>query len=238
MGKEKLDKKTWTALRKRLNGAYDYTNEWEKVIVLFKQRIDNFYFDPIDLILAPQSKRGEGFAIITLQCALIEMFSAFKSGMIYEPNRKSIQFSFQYSSSKQIFVKFLHEELIFQTQFFSMEKNGKKSLDTPFNANEFYERVRCGLMHEARTKGDWRITANPSRLSTNGFIGIDNADGSKVVHRSKLNEKLKSYFNDVYLSNLRGANVEGNKLRRFLGRKLDNLHSLPIDPSYDWWKEP
>ena len=30
-------------------------------------------------------------------------------------------------------------------------------------ANDFYEAMRCGLLHEARTKGKWVIWSVPSR---------------------------------------------------------------------------
>lgn len=173
MPREILDKKTWIGLRPKLNNSYSYNQTWGKVISLFERRIMDFYFNPIDLILAPQSRKGEGFAILTLQCALIEMFSAFKTGMIYNKNKpKNGGLSYEYISSHKCFTDFLLSEEIFKDHFFTVSTNGVKKPNDPYNASQFYERVRCGLMHEAHTKNDWRITANPQKTSNDFFIGI------------------------------------------------------------------
>ena len=232
---EKLDKKTWSSIRPHLKNSYDYNVTWEKVITLFKQRIDDFYFNPINSILKPNSQKGEGFAIVTLQCALIETFAAFKHGKIYNSKKKGKLPNYEYSGSSVFFIAFLLSEEIFKDHFFTIDANGVKKENYPYNAKEFYERVRCGLMHEARTKEDWRITANPKKTGSNRFIGKDGDD--KVIHRTVLNDKLKDYFNNKYLSSLREINANGNKLRRFLGRKLDHLHSLKKDVTYDWWDD-
>ena len=230
---KKLDKKTWVAIRPKLKNSYDYDLVWEEVIKLFKQRIDDFYFNPIDNILKPNSKRGEGFAIVTLQCALIETFAAFKLGKIYNSKSSKNSPKYEYSGSGKFFVDFLLTEHIFQGHFFTIDAGGVKKINNPYNAKEFYERVRCGLMHEARTKDDWRITANPKKTGNNRFIGNDGYD--KVIHRTILNSKLQDYFNNSYLAKLKEISTEGNKLRRLLGRKIDHLHSIAKDVSYDWW---
>lgn len=237
MPSEKLDKKTWKTLRVRLNNSYDYNTTWEKVINLFRQRIEHFYFDPIESILAPQSKKGEGFSILTLQCALIEMFAAFRTGTIYNRNKpRTGGLAFEYKSSSQRFIGFLYSENIFENHFYIIKPNGDKRINYPYDANDFYDKVRCGLMHEARTKEDWRITANPKKASgKNVFIGID-SEKQKVIHRSKLHDSMKSYF-EKYLLELRDSNNQGKQLRRFLGRKLDHLHSLPRDLAYEWWMD-
>lgn len=230
---KKLDKKTWIAIRPKLKNSYGFNADWEEVVNLFKKRIDDFYFNPINSILKPNSMKGEGFAIVTLQCALIETFAAFKLGKIYSNIKSKNSPKYEYSSSNKFFVDFLHTEEIFKDHFYSIDSNNQKINDNPYNAKEFYERVRCGLMHEARTKDDWRITANPKKTGNNKFIGKDGND--KVIHRTILNEKLKDYFNNIYLATLKANSTDGNKLRRLLGRKLDHLHSLPKDTTYDWW---
>jgi hypothetical protein len=230
---EKLDKATWTVIRSKLKDSYDYNLIWEKVIKLFKQRIDDFYFNPIASILKPNSKKGEGFAIVTLQCALIETFAAFKLGKVYNNRKKNTDPNYEYSSSSIFFISFLLSEDIFEGHFFTIDSKGNKLDNQPYNAKEFYERVRCALMHEARTKEDWRITANPKVATNNKFIGKDGND--KVIHRTILNDKLKDYFNNTYLQLLREQTSNGNTMRRFLGRKIDHLHSFQRDVSYDWW---
>jgi hypothetical protein len=217
-----LNKKTWSNLRTELNNSYDFNDTWNIIIDLFKQRIDHFYFDPIEKILEPNSRKGEGFAIVTLQCALIEMLAAFKYGKIH--NREKLEpggLKFEYKSSEKYFLKFLKSEDIFQNHFFIVKPNGQTHGNTPYD--------------EARTKKDWRINAK-NTTPTNKFIEVD-SDGVKNINRTILHQKLKSYFNDSYIISLKQENKEGNKLRRFLGRKLDHLHDIYRDTTFEWWKD-
>ncbi|MBI3233607.1 MAG: hypothetical protein HYZ42_06130, partial [Bacteroidetes bacterium] len=70
MRRQITDKEKWTKLRCNLNESYDNSENWTEVIDLFKNRINNFYFTPIDDILNTNKQKGEGFSILTLQCAL------------------------------------------------------------------------------------------------------------------------------------------------------------------------
>ena len=144
-------------------------------------------------------KKGEGFAIVTLQCALIEMFAAFKYGKIHNREKEEDGPSYEYKSSDQYFIKFLKSEPIFQNHFFIIDGRGNKQGNTPFNAKDFYGSVRCGLMHEARTKKDWRIIAKTQKgVSSNIFITVDE-EGVKQIHRTNLHHLLKNYFENVFL---------------------------------------
>ena len=103
--------------------------------------------------------------------------------------------------------------------------------------NEFYDCVRCGLIHEARTKKDWLITAKKQTISPNKIFIEINAENNKEIHRTNLHFALKEYFDNTYISELKQKNEEGKKLRRFLARKLDHLHDINRDITYDWWKD-
>jgi hypothetical protein len=59
---------------------------------------------------------------------------------------------YEYSSSSDIFVSFLVNRTPFSSDF--------KTEDT---ARDFYEGVRCGLLHEARTKNGWTVWAKDRR---------------------------------------------------------------------------
>ena len=154
-------------MRVPLNNNYEFTNNWELVIELFKQRIENFYFDTIKNILKPNSKKGEGFAIVTLQCALIEMLAAFKYGKIHNPEKIDTDPEYEYKDSTKYFIKFLKNESLFENHFFIVRPNGMKHGNQPYDADDFYSNVRCGLMHEARTKKDWLITAKKQPVTPN-----------------------------------------------------------------------
>ncbi|MBX4967799.1 hypothetical protein [Rhizobium binae] len=49
----------------------------------FRQRLKLRYLDPIKLLGAPGGWQGEGFSIVSIQCALIEFLAASRSGKNY-----------------------------------------------------------------------------------------------------------------------------------------------------------
>lgn len=242
MSRQILDKNIWCEYRTRLNGSYAYSVDWENVIKLFHERIKDFYFNPIDNILKPDSRKGEGFSILTLQCALIEMFAAFRQGKIHNyarPKRKEYRPKHEYFYSDQCFIEFLETEDIFENQFFIKDPlTGLKIQHSIFKAKDFYSKVRCGLMHEARTKEEWIITAAEiDNVSLAKFLIYDEIHKTKKINRTVLQERLRSYFEDKYIKELRKNDTNGKKLRRFLARKLDHLYDISPDKKFEWWKD-
>jgi hypothetical protein len=236
MKKQINDKDRWIDIRPKLNN-YDISVDWEEAIGLFEKRVTDFYFEPIRNILKKGGKSGEGFSILTLQCALIEFFAAFKFGKIHnyqKPQKNGLKY--EYKSSSECFIDFLLSEEIFENHFFKKDKDGNITPDVPFDTKHFYDRVRCGLMHEGRTKKDWLITAAKKDIvSPTNFIFHDKATGSKSVNRTILQNRLKYYFKENYLTELKSGGAKGATLRRFFARKLDHLYDIDRDTLYDWW---
>jgi hypothetical protein len=86
--------------------------------------------------------------------------------------------AYEYSGSKALFADFLATEAPFSVQF-------DQSL-----AVDFYVNVRCGLLHEARTKGGWTILA--------GDVGGRFVDPhGKVVFRNNLQLAITSFTDDL-----------------------------------------
>lgn len=236
MRRQILDKETWSTSRTDLNNSYEYSEKWGKIIDLFQQRIFDFYFAPIDGIIKSNKQKGEGFSILTLQCALIEIFAAFRVGKIHNRNKpRTGGLKYEYSSSSRCFVEFLQSEEIFKNHFFIVDDKGEKQTNKPFNADQFYDRVRCGLMHETRTKQDWLITSaikdssRPQQFITENLI-----KKTKSVNRTLLQKRLLDYF-EKYMKELKQKDDTGNKFRRLLSRKLDHLFDIPKDKKYEWW---
>ena len=230
-----LNKSYWIYKREVLKESYEINNDWLDVIEKFKTRIENFYFKPIDIIKEPKELNGEGFTILTIQCALIEMFSAFKYGKIHNHYKRTEKPFYEYKLSKECFIPFLHTELIFENHFYRIE-DGKKLINQPFSAIEFYNNVRCGLMHEARTKGNWTINAKKKYKGDEIiFISNDILKNNISIDRSILNKRLKEYFTD-YLNKISENPQEGNHLRRLFARKIDHLYEIPTDAkNFEWW---
>lgn len=220
-------KKEWEAVRDELikhPNIYQYDETtWGKAIEKFKERLDNYFFIPISGIIERGDGDGEGFSVVTLQCALIEMFAAFKEGKIHALRRSS-QASFhqdyRYSASQKLFTDFLKDSE-FLGNYFSQS----------FDPNLFYKEVRCGLMHEARTKGKWLIRYKQEKLLT------QDSNNNIIIDRSILQENLKDYLNR-YIAKLKDPNE--TDLREKFARSLDNLfETIPTQnyQKYDWWRK-
>ena len=236
MKRQILDSVFWNAKRQIVKNSYDYSEHWKEVIERFKTRIEDFYFSPIDRVKEPNELKGEGFTILTMQCTLIEMFAAFKYGKIYKFNKRENDPDYIYKKADECFISFLYSEAIFENHFFKWD-DGKKLHDQPFSAIEFYRNIRCGLIHEARTKGKWVINAKKTyKNDEDVYITRDTINEKIRVDRTILNKQLKKYFQD-YICYLSQTTPEGNSLRRLFARKLDDLYEIQEDKSYDWWNE-
>jgi hypothetical protein len=181
------DKRDWSDFRGNLNGNYDYTGhkpDWDRAIEIFSERLNDFYFIPIKRLLP--YKKGEGFSIVTLQCALIETFAAFKYGKVYKEdlNNESEEGIF-YKNVGNLFVRFLKD-----TDEFKQNFEG----DTKPKASKFYSDVRCGLMHETRTRKDWVINTKATKADKENKIFIKQSGGKINIYRNQLQEALVVYF--------------------------------------------
>jgi len=235
MDVELEEKKDWAKIRLTLNQKFDYDDSWQRAIKLFENRVKRKFFNPVKLIIDGKALEGEGFTIVMVQCALIEMFAAFRTGRIFNHKRSSISPKYEYDKSQQMFTSLLRSAKIFKDNFWELNQKNKPVIDKPFSAKEFYTNVRCGLMHEARTKGNWHITATPKNKSVKTekqFLVSE--DGKIKIYRTVLHYRLIEYLTD-YLDELKKADNDGKELRKFFARKLDNLFDYQPDSKFDWW---
>jgi len=224
---------SWKTIREKVKDNYKFNPDWEEAIKLFKNRLDRKFFNPIEELIKQKKQEGEGFTIVTTQCALIESLASFKTGQIFNHKKNKSSPKYEYNESKKMFVDFLNENSIFENNFWTL-KDGNLEKDTPFSADKFYSDVRCGLMHEARTKNEWFINTTKKSIKTEKIFLEKEGDKVKIL-RSILHYRLKAAV-DSYCSELADNNEDGEKLRRFFGRKLDHLFDIDRDKNYDWWK--
>ena len=224
----KSERDQWISIKKNIH-TYAVNDAWEQAFDLFRRRIDRKFIIPLDNIINLKVNSGEGFVIITIQCALIETFASFKYGKVFNHRYNELNDpSHQYNDSRQIFIDFLHDENIFKNHFFVVE-NGNKVVDKPFSANDFYSNVRCALVHEGRTRKKWTINVRPKNVSNNCFI--KKVGGKYKIYRTFMHKALKKYVDD-YINDLRKqANEEG---RKYFGRKMDHIYELKKN-NLDWW---
>lgn len=238
MDSEKEEISEWKRLRLKLNQQYTYDNKWEEAISLFSRRFKKKYFDPIQQLIDEGRLKGEGFTILTVQCALIEAFASLRTGMIFDHKKNKNSPKYTYSGSQEMFTGFLHTAAIFEHNFWIADPAGpgKRLINQPFDAEAFYKDVRCGLMHEARTKGNWIINAAPLKYKTRTEkVFIEKGNQRLKIYRTILHYRLKQYLKD-YASDLQQPGADGETLRRYFARKMDHIFEETPDPlQFDWW---
>lgn len=111
------------------------SSDWKKAVEIFDDRMKGRFFDQIDLLNNnPNRDIGifAGFAIISLDCLLIETIEQFISGRIRTGQ----------GMDEKSFFDFFQRSTIF-----------KEFFNTQTKATIFYRQIRCGLLHQAQTKG-------------------------------------------------------------------------------------
>jgi hypothetical protein len=223
----------WKLIREKVKNNNEYNSDWNKAIDLFETRLNRKFFNPLGELIKQKKQKGEGFTIVTTQCALVESLASFRKGQIFNHQKNKNSPIFEYNSSGNMFVEFLQTDEIFENNFWTIE-NGKKKENFPFSADRFYSDVRCGLMHEARTKNEWFINTTKKKITTAKIFIVKEGNKTKIL-RSILHYRLKSCVKK-YCADLKENDNNGEKLRKLFGRKLDHLFDIKRDLSYDWWK--
>lgn len=192
----------WDALNKKL--TIGMPDNWELAYKdFFLTRLETRYFEPIRLLQENGKKVGEGFAIVALQCSLIEFLASTLAGKIYKhcptvADRAKLK-EHEYYDSNDLFVRFLSSENLLQPALSKRQ------------AGKFYKYVRCALFHEARTKGGWKIRA---KCKSRPPIDVK----KRIVYRDNL-QMVFEKFAEQYGKDL----SHSDKLQRAFRRKFNNL---------------
>lgn len=137
--------KQWMALKKRLQSKPS-PRLWDSAFRRFyRMRIDTRYLDPIASVQRHDTHRGEGFAIAALFCSLIEFLESCERGD-----------NFHYIGGKGDTLQPNEYDQRQASAYFKDFLKTRKPFDTLIPSalvDSFYRDVRCGLLHEARTKG-------------------------------------------------------------------------------------
>lgn len=103
----------WKKIESKLNSQID--ENWEEAFKYFDVRIKTRYLDPINLILKMKTNTGEGFAVVNLQCSLIETLESFINGCSSSFNKKKRKNEWKknnnlvFKSNKEIFESFFNK---------------------------------------------------------------------------------------------------------------------------------
>ena len=112
---------------------------WERAVDIFERRIRGRFTEAVDFLIADDEPRNAterrwGFAILTIDCLLVETLEAFRQGLTDTRGK-----------SKDLCVVFLSQRQAFSGVF------------TKDLATRFYYEFRCGLAHNAQVFGTGRI---------------------------------------------------------------------------------
>ncbi|WP_271893358.1 hypothetical protein [Candidatus Phyllobacterium onerii] len=161
----------------------------------FLQRLKLRYLDPIKVLDHQGAWEGEGFSIVSIQCALIEFLSATRRGEKYRFLKRGETLGpHEYSSSSALFQDFLSSVPPFSSTF------------DDASAKEFYQSIRCALLHEARTRNGWRLWVSGTRP-------IDLIQ--KIVYRKALQAAISLYLEDYGTAILSDPALQAAFIRKF-----------------------
>jgi hypothetical protein len=148
---------------------FESQREWEVGVETFEDRLRGRFFSIVSRFL---DEPFAGFAVLALDCLLIETLEQFRRGEKNTPNQKG----------EQYFIAFLTRSP-FAPDF---DDN---------TARLFYKQFRNGILHQAEIEPPSLVKRGPQwplvkQLETNGLI----------VNRDLFHERLESAFEQYVLS--------------------------------------
>lgn len=137
-------------------------NDWNAAISFLSERFIERYFGVIDKL--KNDPDGNGFAIMALNCLLIDAFYQFENGL-EETNK-----------NKKCYTAFLKRYMG------SLFRNDEQAL-------LFYQHIRCGILHSAQTKYGRQLT-----FGKNYAVEFFNSETNIRVDVIRFSEELYNYF--------------------------------------------
>jgi hypothetical protein len=153
---------------KALNPAKN--SDLHKAVRILEDRLNARFFKAVEAI---EGQEFSGFAVLALDCLLIETLQQFKEGVNETPRRKV----------EEYFINFL------TTPPFSAYFNKA-------SASKFYQHFRCGILHQAEIKETskvWRV----------GPLVAPTSDGKGLIINRKLFHSVLRKAFAAYLRTLR-----------------------------------
>jgi hypothetical protein len=193
----------WEAIRTKLRtGTYDAN--WEAAIAGIEGRFKERFIQPADAIQELDKNdslafpEGRGFAIVALDCLLLESLYGYETGERTSSSR----------ATTAAFENMLTSKVLFMQAF------APRGL-----AASFGRAVRNGLLHDDETRGGWIIW----RGTAGGPLVQRRPDNRLVLYRDAFHAAVKASFAE-YFATLRGAqDSDGLKLRKAF---IDRVNAL------------
>lgn len=186
----------------RVLASLDKKQTFELVRFL-NERYTERFFRPIECLRrTPGNEQGYGFAIMALCCLLVETIECYREGFpdsdhcqlthlstlcenSVAPTDYKLNTPFEITSEKA-FIRFFNND---RHKEYLPDVDGKI----------FYRKIRCGLLHQAQTKGTWRL------VRTGKYWDADKL----TINRDEFAERLRACF-DSYLNELKASDSSSN----------------------------
>lgn len=164
--------------------------DWREGIRIFADRIEGRFLKVVAMI---ECYEHAGFAVMALDCLLVETLQQFREGKEETPRAKS----------KEYFVGFLTDKAF--GSFFTREM-----------AERFYDQIRCGILHQAETKENSKL-----RIGVDTPLVEPTSDGrGLIINRKLFHHRLVCVFEEYLASLGDSSQVE---LRENFRKKMDHI---------------
>ena len=190
---------------------YKSDEKWSLAFYFFEERIRTRYINPINVILKMPDKSGEGFAVVNLQCSMIEMIESFINGWIYSHKPRGW---FKNGQKSEV----INNACIFKS-FFANRINIK---DLKIDGGDFYDSVRCGLLHETQTKNNWKIKLDTEKTG----LSYEEKNLEKFIYRENFQRDLKlliDRYKDVIINGGQFDGISACELRENFISKFNHI---------------
>lgn len=187
------------------------TNDnWKKAVAIFDNRYSYRFIRQIDTLrhnTVSQAAIYSGFAIMSINCLLIETLNQFYYGVKDTDELKKDKTIKHIENIKDTFVDFLTTSTNFNGAF------DKQSSEL------FYYHIRCGLLHQAETKMSSTIHIDKKQKNLVEKIYDDKTVTGISIRRDLFTDCLFAEYSDYKKRIL--ATPADNELRRRFITKMD-----------------
>lgn len=179
------------------------SNDWHTAVTIFEDRMNGRFFNQIRLLENNEDREVgifAGFAIMALDCLLIETLEQFINGRIRTGQ----------GMDADAFYNFFQRSALFAIFFDSLPK-----------AIIFYEQIRCGLLHQAQTKKRSTIHIKNSSKILEWIDDTKHREGISI-HRKLFHQEVVQIFKE-YCEQLRNPKSMGPRAK--FKKKMNHIVS-------------
>jgi hypothetical protein len=187
-----------------------YDERWERAFTAIERRFALRFIEPTKALLAIDAQddgalpEGRGFAILALDCLLIETLFGYRRG-----GRTRI------GETSDAFEDFLREES-------TVRDDPKLAARIP----AFVRAVRNGVLHDGETREGWIVWKG----SESGPLAEPLADGRAVLYRDALHANVRRRIEGYFAALRTPIGPEGRDLRAKFKDRIDQLCEASAPP--------